>query len=70
MWDRIINSFSRNPTAWILFGLLALALYGSYQRGKELDTVCQAIPWPVATRVHPQNSLEAAQLICVERNSN
>jgi hypothetical protein len=55
--------FMLYPIAWFLLALLAVALHGSYQRGKELDAVCEAIPSPEVTRVHPQNALEAEALI-------
>jgi hypothetical protein len=68
--NRIPELFMRNPAAWALAGLLAVALHGSYQRGKELDTVCEAIPWPEVTSTHPRNVLEAAQAICVNRKTS
>jgi len=70
MSNRVFDLFMRNPIAWALLGILAVTLLGGYQRGKDLDTVCEAIPWPAFTRDHPLDALEAAQAICVARNSN
>jgi hypothetical protein len=67
--ERITAAFFRNPVAWVLLILLLIALYGSYQRGRELDQVCEAIP--TISHVPPRDYLEKAANICIDRrNSN
>jgi hypothetical protein len=65
--DRIFDLFMRNPLAWFLFALLALAEYWNYQHLKQLDTVCQVIEIPDLLPDKPQTDLERAQWICEGR---
>lgn len=37
--------FEKNPLAWILAVVLAIAFYGSWQRGAELTRVCESLDW-------------------------
>lgn len=39
----ISEAFAANPLAWILFGLLILALYGSYRTGATLTRICHLV---------------------------
>jgi hypothetical protein len=34
-------AFAANPLAWLLLGLLALALCGSYRTGRDLQRLCE-----------------------------
>jgi hypothetical protein len=33
----------KNPIAWVLLALFAIAEYGNYQRGTELTLVCEGL---------------------------
>jgi len=54
----------RNPLAWVLFALLVLAEYWNYQHLKQLDTVCEAVPYADLLPYNPKTDLEKAQVIC------
>jgi hypothetical protein len=47
MIERLKKSFADNPVAWILAGLLVIALYGSYRTGSKLREVCELIREPL-----------------------
>jgi hypothetical protein len=68
--DRIQEAFLRNPIAWVLLAAFLIAEYGNYQRGRELDQVCEAMPDPILIQDHPRTPKELADKICAGRNSN
>jgi hypothetical protein len=67
--ERIANSFARNPLAWLLLALFLLAEYWNYQRGEELETVCEAVPYADLLPYQPKTDLEKAQVICDDRRN-
>ena len=64
---RLIASFSRNPVAWSLLAVFALAEYGNWQRGRELSRVCALVPHGVASASHPRTAQEEIDRICAGR---
>jgi hypothetical protein len=64
-----IDLFLRNPVAWFLLALLLLAEYWNYEKGVELDAVCEAVPFADVLPYKPKTDLERAQLICDERRT-
>jgi hypothetical protein len=74
MMDRIVKAihegFFRNPLAWLLLAAFAIAEYGNYQRGKELDRVCELTgPHDVWVK-SPKTSREEIDKICGARESS
>jgi hypothetical protein len=65
--EQISAIFFQNPAAWFLFVLLLIALHGSYQRGRELDQVCEAVAIPALIHVPARDYMEKAASICDER---
>jgi hypothetical protein len=56
-----------NPLAWLLFAALAIAEYGNYRRGIELDRVCELTgPHDVMTN-KPASDREELDNICGAR---
>jgi hypothetical protein len=69
-WGRIADGFLKNPVAWILLALLGLAEYGSYQRGNELERVCELTgPHDMSFAV-PRTPREEVDNICGGRESD
>jgi hypothetical protein len=52
----------------ILLGLLAIAIYGNYQRGNELSRVCYLLGEHVASYGHPQTAQQEIDTICNSRD--
>jgi hypothetical protein len=65
--DKIREGLLKNPFAWILFVLLVIAEYGNYQRGKELDHVCELTGPHDVGFVSPKNDKEELDTICISR---
>lgn len=65
--EKISEAFFRNPLAWLLFALFRLAEYWNYEKGVQLDTVCEAVPYADFLRTNPKTDLEKAQVICEDR---
>ncbi|MGA7386483.1 MAG: hypothetical protein WBW99_00945 [Pseudolabrys sp.] len=64
--DRILQ----NPIALIFFVLFLMAEYWNYEKGTQLDTVCEAIPEPIVLHLNPKNAQEKAELICDPRREH
>jgi hypothetical protein len=62
-WDSVV----RNPAAWFLFALFLLVEYWNYQKGTQLDTVCEAVPHANVLPSIPKTPLQKAQAICDAR---
>jgi hypothetical protein len=62
-----ISGLLQNPLAWIFFILFLMAEYWNYERGAQLDTVCEAIPFADILPFNPKTDLEKAQVICDDR---
>ena len=67
--DKVRDTFQKNVVAWFLFALLLIAAYGNYQRGKELDRVCELSGPHVGVFSSPKNDKEELDSICVARQS-
>jgi hypothetical protein len=65
--DTIRTGFLRNPIAWILMALLAAAEYGNYQRGRELDRVCELLGQHDLAVNPPRTAKEEIDNICISR---
>ena len=61
---KIFDTFSHNPVAWFLLALFLLAEYWNYEKGVQLDIVCEAVPYADLLPVNPKIDLEKAQVIC------
>jgi hypothetical protein len=68
--DLFLDKFLRNPVAWFLLFLFLYAEYFNYQKGAQLDTVCEAINTPALRSNMPESSLERAQVICDDRQQD
>jgi hypothetical protein len=68
LWDRLQEGFFKNPIAWILLGLLAVAEYRNYERGKELKRLCELTEPHDASHLHPQTSRQEINTICLRRD--
>jgi hypothetical protein len=72
--DRVGNAISerflKNPLAWFLLALLVVAEYWNYEHLKQLDTVCEAIPYADLLPYNPKTDLEKAQVICEGRQES
>jgi hypothetical protein len=62
-WDRV----GQNPAAWFLLALFLLAEYFNYQKGMQLDAVCEAVPYADVLPSMAKTPLQKAQLICEAR---
>jgi hypothetical protein len=67
--DAISEWFLRNPLAWFLLALLVVAEYWNYEHLKQLDAVCEAVPYADLLPYNPKTDLEKAQVICDERRN-
>jgi hypothetical protein len=57
----------KNPYAWLLLALFALAEYNNYKKGVLLDRLCELTgPHDVGTG-HPKNDREELDNICIDR---
>lgn len=65
---KIAESFEKNPLAWIFFVLFLLAEFWNYQKGVQLDKVCEGFPETTVIHEHPPTPLEEAKNICDGRN--
>lgn len=68
--DTIRTGFIRNPIAWILVVLLCMAEYGNYQRGRELDRVCELLGSHDVAVMSPQTPNEEIDDICKTQRQN
>jgi hypothetical protein len=65
--QRIREGLLQNPLAWLLLVAFLIAEYGNYQRGIELDRVCELTgPHDVMTD-HPRNVRDELDNICGPR---
>lgn len=64
VWAEIRSSVLENLLVWILLVMLAVAVYGSYQRSKELDRACQLLGAHDASYPKPQSAREEIDTIC------
>ena len=61
------DGFLKNPIAWILCVLLGIAGHGNYQRGRDLDRICELLgPHDVAV-ASPRTAREEIDNICISR---
>jgi hypothetical protein len=67
--DKISAGFFKNPVAWVLLVFFIIAEYGNYQRGKELDRVCELSGPHDFSYSQPKNDKEEIDTICVNRQS-
>lgn len=67
IWTQFRASVLENLVVWILLVMLAIALYGNYQRGKKLDRVCELLGAHSASSVQPQGTREEIDTICLGR---
>jgi hypothetical protein len=67
--DRLWSYFFLNPAAWFLLALFLLAEYWNYEKGVQLDTVCEAIPFADLLPFNPKTDIEKAQVICDARRN-
>lgn len=64
------ESIVENPITWALVALLTLAIYGNYQRGRELSRICDLLG-PHDIRVsNPRTPQEEIDNICISRQSD
>jgi len=60
----------KNPAVWLLVGLLLVAAYGNYSKGRELDQMCILVATlenAVAKHPTPKDELDA---ICFARQGD
>jgi hypothetical protein len=68
--ERLQGAFFKNPFAWLLLIAFAVAEYGNYERGKELERVCDLIgPNDVWVEV-PRTAKEEIDKICISRQQD
>jgi hypothetical protein len=65
-----ISSLLQNPLAWVFFVLFLVAEYWNYEHIKQLDTVCEAVPYADLLPYDPKTDLEKAQVICEDRRDS
>jgi hypothetical protein len=65
--DLFLDKFLKNPAVWLLLFFFLYAEYFNYQKGEQLDTVCEAIKIPALLPDTPKTPLERAQVICDDR---
>ena len=62
MIERLKKSLADNPVAWVLAGLLIIALYGSYRTGSKLTEVCDLVrepsEWSEASPLEEDGSID------------
>jgi hypothetical protein len=70
--QRLHDRMIKNPLALLLFVLMLIALYGSYQRGGELTFVCKhAVDLPSTGILQPPSSKRNEAIkICLDRLSD
>jgi len=66
----VFESIIANPATWLFLLLFVVAEYWNFQHGKQLDVVCQAVPWADVLPNKPRTDLEKAQLICSNRQDS
>jgi hypothetical protein len=59
----------QNPLPWVFFVLFLVAEYWNYEHSKQLDTVCEAVPYADLLPYNPKTDLEKAQVICDDRRN-
>jgi hypothetical protein len=65
--EKIQESFSKNPIAWLLLIAFAIAEHGNYQRGKELTRI-RELTGPHDTSVAiPKTARQEIDNICISR---
>jgi hypothetical protein len=57
----------KNPLAWLLFAAFLIAEYGNYQRGKELQRICDLLEIDAAATTRGTAADEIAN-ICARDN--
>jgi len=68
--ERVRANFIANPLVWILCAALALAEYGNYQRGKELDLLCDLTGPHDMYYGKPVTNRQRADNTCIARQSD
>jgi hypothetical protein len=64
--QRLRKVLAEHLLAWILFALLAVAVYANYERGRELDRVCELIgPHDLSVTV-ARTAREEINNICIK----
>jgi hypothetical protein len=67
----IRDAFARNPIAWLLSALLVMAEYGNFQRGRELDRICELLPHDVVVVYRPpRTARQEIDYICARREAS
>jgi hypothetical protein len=61
------EAFFKNPIAWIVCALLALVVYGNYERGRDLDRVCELLGPHDVVVPSPQTPRQEIDNICISR---
>ena len=65
--EKMQEGFFKNPFAWLLLIAFIIAEYGNYQRGKELDRICELSgPHDVSVK-KPTTPREEIDNICISR---
>lgn len=64
----IVDAFAKNSLAWILAGLLLVAVHGSYQRGKELRLICELTGPHDVSFGNPTTPRQKIDTICASRD--
>ncbi len=57
----------KNLVALLLAGLFAIAEYGNYQRGREIDRVCDLLGPHDFEVAHPMTARQEIDNICISR---
>lgn len=65
--DWIRDRVLRNPAAWFFFALFLLAEYWNYEKGKQLDRVCELTGPHEAVVAKPTTDREELGNICLSR---
>lgn len=63
--DAIRDGFLRNPIAWILLALFAVAEYGNYQTGYDINRLCGLLGSHDVSMLHPRTAKEQIDNICI-----
>jgi hypothetical protein len=61
------EGFFKNPSAWLLLIVFAIAEYGNYQRGKELDRICELTGEHDVSVPTPRTVRQEIDKICISR---
>ena len=56
--QKIRDSLSANPVAWLLVGALLLCEWGNYQNGRDITRICELIELPAAWGPKPLTARE------------